>query len=469
MATMKKEQCAGYILWIAALLCSCTDDKDPALEPGGSSPENEWIDVTMRRYYLWDEEIPQKEELDYSLDAKAFFFSLLTEKDGKTRDNSHYYYSSINKKSQSDTKAFQGEGYSFGFEFQYYYITGLKKYALLVLYVLPGSPAADKGMRRGDWIMEIGGEPVPGDSERLLEALDTASPVTVAFGITRQLGQAVSSRISVTAGVVEDNPVFLHKIIRQGGRRIAYMVYNHFTADPAEDKSDGLFNDAMREAFSRLKAENPDEFILDLRYNGGGLVTCARLLSTMLAPASALGDVFCHLEYNGHLTGYRNETMTLESAYMKGGENLDLKRLYVITSERTASASEAVINCLRSYMDVILVGMQTEGKNVGSVTFKDDSYEWELHPIVSRLSNKDNFSDYENGFAPDISCDESDAIRDGEMRELGDEKELMLETALNRIAGNTAVSTVRSAGTPFVPLYSSLDRKKTNGVELRRE
>jgi C-terminal processing protease CtpA/Prc len=467
---MKRGQRLGYILWAAIFLCSCTTKEDPTPDLTDKYPENQWIDETMRRYYLWEDEIPQKEKLDFSKEAETFFFSLLTGKDGKTRNNSHYYYSSINKKSESVTKAFQGKSYSFGFEFQYYLINDLKKYALLVLYVLPGSPAQNEGIKRGDWIMEIDGEPVPGSSESLLKALDTTSPRTITLGIASSPGQAVTSRKNVTAAMVEDNPVFLHKTIEHGGRRIAYMVYNHFTSGPTDEDGDELFNNTMRDVFRQFKADNPDEFILDLRYNGGGLVSCAQLLATMLAPAAALDDVFCHLTYNGQNNSYSNRTLKLDSKYMKqgtGGDNLDLKRLYVITSGRTASASEAVINGLRAYIDVILVGEQTEGKNVGSVTFDNDRFDWELHPIVSRLSNKDNFADYEDGFAPDMFCDESKAKT---YYELGDKQEFMLAAVLEHITGQTAKASSRSSDkVTLVPLYNSLDRKKTNGVELGHE
>jgi C-terminal processing protease CtpA/Prc len=190
----------------------------------------------------------------------------------------------------------------------------------------------------------------------------------------------------------------------------------------------------------------------------------------MLAPASALNVVFCKLTYNGRPDSYLDHTVSLNSEYMgrgSSGENLNLNRLYVITSSRTASASEAVINGLKPYMKVDLIGGKTEGKNVGSVTLDDDRFEWELHPIVSRLSNKDGFSEYEDGFEPDFPCDESHAE---DYCELGDEREYMLQIALKYITGVIRPeSALRRHSMPeltLTPLYNSLDRKKTNGVLL---
>jgi C-terminal processing protease CtpA/Prc len=464
------------LLCLCALSGSCTVEELPEPEPSEEqSSVNEWIEQTMRRYYLWENEIPDGKRLDFRQEAEPFFFSLLTQKDGKTESGGHYFYSSINRKNaDGTTKSYRGEGYSFGFEFQYYYIRNRNMYALLVLYVLPGSPAEQNGVRRGDWIVSIGGNKVPADAASLLKALDTASPVTTSFEIAKEPGASVSI-ISLTAAAVTDNPVFVHKMIPYGNRKVAYLAYNHFTAGPTETTGDEQFNNSLREAFKAFKKEHPTDFVLDLRYNSGGLVSCAQLLATMLAPASALDDVFCKLTYNGK-GSYRDSELKLDSKYMKegaGGENLNPNRLFVITSTRTASASEAVINGLKPYLgsNLILIGDTTEGKNVGSVTFEDDRYEWELHPIVSRLSNKDGFSDYEHGFPPDVFCDESDTPV---YYELGDEREFMLKPILDYIAHDIPISfgilsALRSADRPLlIPLYNSLERRRTNAVVLDR-
>jgi C-terminal processing protease CtpA/Prc len=470
MAMTTKRQIPGVALTLSLLLlCACTREIPITPTPSGNEQVNEWIETTMRRYYLWEDEIPQTEKLNPTQDPESFFLSLLTTKDGKTRGDSHHYYSTIKKKTTA-TKSFLGEGYSFGFEYQYYYIQNLDKYALLTLYVIPDSPAEQQGLKRGDWIMEIGSQPVPATAADLQKALDTSTPATQTFATTRDPGQSATTKVELTAATVDDNPVFLRKIITRRERKIAYLVYNHFTSGPTDQASDETYNNTLREAFREFKAESPDEFILDLRYNGGGLVTSAQLLATMLAPATALDDVFCHLIYNGQSGSYPNSSLTLDSKYMLQGAfgaNLDLSRLYIITSSWTASASEAVINGLKPYLgSITLVGAQTEGKNVGSVTFSNDKYEWELHPIVSRLSNKNNFSDYSEGFPPDVECDES---KTKTYYELGDEQEYMLKTVLDLIASPTESAALRSASQlQLVPLYNSLDRKKTSAVVLDR-
>lgn len=471
----KKHVYPRPVLWALFLLCSCEIQElpDPST-PSEEQTTNEWIEQTMRLYYLWDDEIPESKRLNFGQEAEPFFLSLLTRKDGKTDDDgTHYFYSSINKKSPSSaTKSYLGEGNSFGFEFQYYYIQNLRIYALLTLYVLPDSPADKEGLKRGDWIVKINNKAVPGDAQSLLKALDTTSPVPVSFGIERKLNDPSSATTkTLTAAKVTDNPVFVNKVIAYGKKKVAYLAYNHFTAGPTEESGDELFNHTLRQAFREFKKASPDAFVLDLRYNGGGLVSCAQLLATLLAPASALDDVFCKLTYNGQNNKYPKQQELRLDTKLAGSDNLNLSTLFVITSQRTASASEAVINGLKPYLNanLIIVGDTTEGKNVGSLTFDDDAYDWELHPIVSRLSNKEGFSDYANGFVPDVFCDEKKAVT---YYDLGDEREYMLEPILKYIADGTPIqeTVLRSSGPLLerIPVYNSLDRKKTNAVVLDR-
>ena len=167
--------------------------------------------------------------------------------------------------------------------------------------------------------------------------------------------------------------------------------------------------------------------MLDLRYNGGGLVTSAQILAELLAPESALGNTFCYLQYNDIQS--KMVTYKLEGAE----QNLNLPRLFVLTSNRTASASEAVINGLRPYYDVYLLGEQTEGKNVGSITLTNDKYDYELHPIVCRIFNVQDQSEYKDGFSSDWEPDEpnSDYRPIVNHVELGDkENDVLLKAAI---------------------------------------
>ena len=447
------------ILLTTLVGASCTIN-----EPiGNNNPSKDstliWIEQSMRQYYLWEDEIPKATSLDYTLAPEPFFQSLLSDKDGKSNSSGHYYYSSINP-TKAKTKSYMGDSDSFGFEFQYYNIRNGDKplyYALLVLYVLPDSPAGEQGLKRGDWILQINGQPVPDNASGLINILE--GNTTLRFGINNELPGIieVTKEINLAARPVIDDPVYVDTTYHFGGKKISYMLYNHFTSGTDADSE--LFNNSMRRAFSRFKSENPSDLILDLRYNPGGLVSAARLLSVMIAPESSLGSIFCRFSYNNKMTRF-SDSLLLDPRTMQSGANLNLQQLYIITGPRTASSSELVINGLSPYMNITIIGSKTEGKNVASSAITDDKYEWELHPIISLLSNRDHFADYSSGFTPDHPCIETQ--QEG-YHALGDTAEFILNQTLNFIAHGHPIQSkgisLRSDAIEAIGGYSSVERR----------
>ncbi|MDR1161503.1 MAG: hypothetical protein LBK45_04100 [Tannerellaceae bacterium] len=461
-----------YTLFVYTLFAGCTGETIPVDNPGVQADVNHWIEQQMRNQYLWADEIPGSERLPFTEEPEPFFNSLLSEKDGKSINGRHqYYYSTINQKAAA-SKAYMGDGYSFGFEFQYYYVENTKRYGLMVLYVLPDSPASEAGLERGNWIYEINDKSVPAKSADLLTLFDTSTPVTLKIGISRKVNTAIEPAVSITSRPVTDNPVLVHKTIPLAdGKKVGYLLYNHFTSGP-KGSEDETFNNSLRRAFAEYASDNVSEFVLDLRFNSGGLVSCAQLLATMLAPASAFNDVLCYLTYNdkSKKTLYLDPKRITEGTH---GANLTLSRLFIITSKRTASSSEIVINGLAPYMgsELIQVGDTTEGKNVASITITSDLYDWELHPIVSRLSNKEDFSAYANGIfpTPGFACDDNSLLT---YYPFGDPEEYILKRILNYIANGSFTasksSPLRSSTgeANLIPLYNSLDSKQTNGAAI---
>ena len=122
--------------------------------------------------------------------------------------------------------------------------------------------------------------------------------------------------------------------------------------------------------------------------------------------------------------------------------NLNLKRVYILTGNTTASASEAVINCLIPYLgrsNITLIGEKTIGKRVGSNTFgENEKYDWLLHPITLRIYNSSHNADYASGFSPDISLNE--VVMGNELYPFGDIRDLLLGKAISLITGQTLKS-----------------------------
>lgn len=458
-----------FIIGFVMLFPACASDDDPVPTDG---TVNEWVETKMRSMYYWYDEIPDKSKLDFNKETMSFFTSLLSEKDGKSAEDGHHYYSYI-EKVNATSRSYYGDRPSLGFEFQLWFIRSTGKYAVNILYTLPDSPASRNGLKRNDWILTIDNSAVtPTNVSKLVNG------VPVSLGISDDAENQVLRTVSLNPAMVIDNPVYLDTIYNTSNFanpdiprdiKVGYLVYNHFTSGPDGEK-DETFNNSLRKAFAKFKAGNVDDFILDLRYNMGGIVTSAQLLATMLAPASVLDQEFCHLKYNDKQTAL-DRTLNLDTKYMKqgaGGDNLDLGRLFIITSNRTASASEAVINGLKPYMgdNIILVGEQTEGKNVGSITITDSRYNYKLHPIVCQLYNKNNESDYIDGFSP-VERERREGDNGKEMHELGNIDDYLLFITMQYVLFGQVLSETNlraGSGSDRIPLYCSLDSKQVNGV-----
>lgn len=458
---------------LAVTACQPDDDTGKSGVKATDKEVNEWIETTLRKNYLWYDEIPDKAKLNYYTAPETFFTSLLSLKDGKDMNGGHHYFSTIEKKEET-TKAASNVNSTYGFEYALgngVFYASQKINAAWVLYVLPDSPASEAGLKRGDWIIGVNS-----DTPNITDFSELSAGAAATFYLGKysdQEGALVPDRkIQIAAARdVEDTPFLLDTVYTQYGKRIGYLVYNHFSAGPDEDNTkDVTYNTRMKEIFNRFEIQGVEEFVLDLRFNGGGLLTCAQLLSSLLAPSEALGKPFC-VTVSNPVRNQRKEYPFLKQNELGSG-NLNLKRLYVLTGQQTASSSEAVINCLIPYMgreNIRLIGMKTIGKAVGSEPFGEDGeYGYLLHPITLRIYNTDGNADYENGFVPDEEINE---ITFGNtLYPLGDVREYLLSRALTRITGRSSFAaspavTKGAAEAPAVRFtYNSLDRKIRNSI-----
>ena len=159
------------------------------------------------------------------------------------------------------------------------------------------------------------------------------------------------------------------------------------------------------------------DLVLDLRYNGGGLLDHAKQLADLIAGNSFQGEVFLHVIHNSR---FRDRDDELHFETIKN--SLGLKRLVVLTTEETCSASECLINGLRPYLQVITIGKATCGKpySMEHLTFGEHV----LLPVNAMVVNKRNEAFSDSGIEPDIPA------KDDVSYDLGDPREGMLKKAL---------------------------------------
>ncbi|HET7921669.1 MAG TPA: S41 family peptidase [Gammaproteobacteria bacterium] len=377
------------------------------------SGENNQILGVMQDWYYWYSNLPAADPGAYS-DAESFVEAL--------RHQPLDRFSFVT--SQAANEAFYGAGQYVGFGFSQQLDAGN---ALRIADVYPNSPAADAGMARGDTVLSINGTPVAtllaqgtldsayGDTEVGVEA-------TLQF---QHLAGDVHTATMRKAVVTQPN-VKLVQTFTAGSHKVGYFFFQNFI-QPSDAELD--------QAFAQLKADGVDELVIDDRYNGGGLLSVAQHLGSLIAGNANAGQLFATLNYNDRHSG-NNYT------YYFGSQTngLALSRVVFITTAATASASELIINALKPYMDVVTVGATTFGKPVGENGF--DICKDVLYPMTFKMTNAADYGDYFQGFAP--TCPAADDFTHA----LGDSTESSLATALYYIAngscGPTAITAERT-------------------------
>ncbi len=455
------------------LLSACqkpTDDVSPL--PGSSvstdgQTVNDWILENMQELYYWNNKLPANP--DKTLSPEKFFDSLLNKYDAATNPTGDRF-SWIQESGAELQASLSGETTTTGMEYDLFLReSGSTGVIAQVLYVLPNSPAQKAGLKRGDIITKVNGQPL--STTNYADLLSSQTSFT--FGLANVTGKTVvdSDRtITVTATRLQENPVFLDSVYTIGSKKVGYLVYNQFVPDP--NGSDAGEYDAQVDAvFADFKAKGVNELVLDLRYNPGGYVSSSTNLASLIGKGINSGKLFYRQEWNSTITPELQKeygsSFFIEN-FVNKAQNIgsNLSRVFVLTTDHTASASELIINGLRPYMTVTTIGTTTYGKNVGSITITDETgkIKWGLQPIVFKTYNSANQSDYSTGFTPNVEVKEPLALLP-----LGDTNEAMLSAALAQIAGGMSPARQGVAAGNTLPALGSSIQRKAGGQSMIRE
>lgn len=423
---------------------------------------NGWIYDNMSVYYLWNDKLSKSP--NYSLNPEDFFESILY-KYNKTSNPDGDRFSWI----QEDYTELLGNlsgvaSHEIGFE---YILVGtdatLKQYYALVLYAMHGTDAELKGINRGRFITKINGQNITADNYKNLFGGTGTKKLSMADFVYNETEKRyiLQSSGDVTINMhnyFAENPIYLDTIYTVANNKIGYLVYNFFARDNG-DKSNN-YDKELISKLSNFKSKGVNEMVLDLRYNSGGAVSSAIALASALVKNRSTKNVLTTSQYNSilHNALIKEEGANYNKDYFIDKiigttvaiPEMNLPRLYVLTSGWTASASEFIINGLKPYMDVILIGETTYGKNVGSITIYEDDdpkNKWGMQPIVVKFANSLGFSDFTAGFTPDYEIDEFENLY---LYSFGDTNDPLLGKALSLITGQTSFTRSASAiSTPF--------------------
>lgn len=401
---------------------------------------NSWVYDQLKEWYLWADLMPEKGKTD---------LSLVTGKDGADDTKTYYFYSLLNDYPNTDrfswirenivdlTNSLSGVSTSYGFSRTAVYLDNTQTaIGFFVSYVILNSPAEKAGLKRGDVILSINGTQI--NKDNYLTLLNSSESATFGLGELQNGTFALNGKtLQAIKAVVQNDPVHFWKVIEKGNKKIGYLVYTQFLA---------TYDEKLKQVFGEFKTKGVNELVLDLRTNGGGSVASADLLSSLIVKNLNTNNVTHRDEWNANITK-KYPSVANPTKFSAQPNNLgSLNRLFVLTSNGTASASELIINSLRPYMDVILIGEHTYGKNVASITIKDETnparWTYGMQPIVLRTVNSKGESAYgtKDGFAPDY------IVKDNvyPYKPWGDESETLMKKALEVITGVPAEASVNA-------------------------
>jgi C-terminal processing protease CtpA/Prc len=366
--------------------------------------EVQFVRDTLRQWYFWYSQLPDPAPSSFS-SPEAYLEAVRY----KPLDESYSYIAN-----RAESEAFFSESQFIGVGVSYRQTSATE---LRVTQVFPGSPAAEAGLERGDYLLAVNGTPVGtllanGGLDAAFGPSTEGTVVTLAW--RDEQGVEASARLTKRAVTI---PTVSNTTVYDLGRagRVGYLHFRNFVQPSTA---------ALNSAFADLFAADVDELILDLRYNGGGLVSVAQHLAGLIGGERTRDQVFVEFFHNDK-NASRNQTLR----FPLPANALGVPRLMVIATRGSASASESIINGLRPYMPVVVVGERTYGKPVGQYGF--DFCDKTLFPVAFQVRNAQGQAEYYDGIPADC------AAPDDLDHELGESSEASIAEALRYIRTGT--------------------------------
>ena len=441
----------GTALSALALLASCggggstgggnTSTPSPTPSPSPTPPpttagcslreRQDWVSAQMNEWYLFPETLPAALSPTGFNSLESYLNALTATARSQGRDRNFTYVTSI-----AEENAYYSSGSSAGFGFRLSYDTAARR--VFIAEAFEGTAAFGAGIDRGAEILAIGTS--SGNLQLVSDLMAAGGPQSVTNalgpsdpGVTRVLRvrdpngttrEATLSKTDYTLTPVSSR--YGAKILDDGGRKVGYLNLRTFisTADPA-----------LRQAFAQFKAQGVTQLILDLRYNGGGLVSIAELIGDLMGANRSTGDVLSYTTFRPSKSQF-NETRNFQPK----PESIAPTRVAFIGTGGTASASELVINAFVPYLgnNMALVGTNTYGKPVGQIGLDRAACDDRLRVVAFATQNSLRQGDYYQGLATKVAqtCQAADDIT----KPLGDPQEASIARALDFLAGRSCAA-----------------------------
>ena len=252
---------------------------------------------------------------------------------------------------QAEIEAFQESGLNIGYGITWVndpaYNNGVR-----IAFVEKNSPADLQGLERGYILMTIDGKALSQfTQEEFVEAL---YPDKVGVTHTFEISSYINPKTifaTLTSKEVAQNPVPIVSTQTVANKKIGYLLFNDHNA---------LASDKLVSAMTGFKNQKIDELVIDLRY-------IASQLASMVAGNNIQYQVFASFMYNDkNYSQNSNYYFPPFDDQRRLLPQLNLKRVFVLTGQQTCSSSEAFINALSPFVDVVMIGSSsTCGKPYG--------------------------------------------------------------------------------------------------------
>lgn len=420
---------------------SCGVDRWP--EYAHMTALDTWMYDIMQQNYLWYQDLPSYDDMNLFQEPATFLSNVKSKNDN---------YSFVDSVMETPLP-------TYGFDYSLVRSADIDTaYNALITYVIPGSPAAQAGLVRGDWIMKVDTSYISKKYETQLlqgtEARDLVMGIWKKVPVETEEGEESEETkyeykvvpddrtLDLPAArVVEDNPVHKYEIlpVKENGRdiKVGYLMYNSFTAGTKAEPE--KYNDELRWVSQEFQAAGVKHVILDLRYNAGGSLDCVQLLGTILTSSARLNEPMAYLEYNDKNRD-KDVTINFNPDVLKTGVNLNQSSLYAITSSTTAGAPEMLIRSLflKDSYPIATIGSSTKGQTVATEQFINEEFRWSVNPVVCTVYNSTH--DNWGAIIPNDKLKVSETSIDGvtnysEYLPFGDPNERLLKVAIGVIEG----------------------------------
>lgn len=465
---MKKIKTLLMACFVLLSVTSCFEDLDDNIVAADTLEINDFVWKAMNQFYLYKPEIPNladdrfMSDIDYTSYLNGF------DTPENLFESLKYLPESIDRYSRIVDNYFdlqnqqQGVSLSNGIEFNLYRVSDSSEEVFgAITLVLNNSVADALGLLRGQVFRAVNDVPLNvGNINQLLNQ-DT---YTLNFADYDNNGTIEPEDDTITLNgesttlikeAYTENPIHKAFTIDLGDNmKVGYLMYNAFNRN---------FENALNNAFADFQAGGIDELVLDLRYNGGGSVQTAAYLGSMIT-GQFTGEIYSKIFHNENLQSSDRNYLFTNSIEGGGSINsVNLSKIYVLTTNRrTASASELVINSLKPYIDVIVIGENTVGKTQASITIYDSptpytsqnvnlSHTYAMQPLIANSTNVNDQLVPTEGIVPDFDVTEAAST----LRILGSIEEPLLFTAISDILGT---------GRPLNQIYNERPLISTNTI-----